>query len=128
MFFDVSDPTDIRELDPETRILRNEDAGSVGITNVTESGVDVWWLGAYDNGNVEFYRTADPAFRGFARQFSVKLKETEHQSFCLLTDTSSRVFAVGLNKTFTGSDRLTWCSTRSTWSIRPRLSPPGTDL
>jgi hypothetical protein len=105
MFFDVSDATDIRELDPVTRILRNEDAGSAGVTNCTESGVDVWWLAAYDNGNVDFYRTADPTLRGFTHQFNVRLKETEHQSFCLLTDTSNRVFAIGLNKTFSGSDR-----------------------
>jgi hypothetical protein len=106
-FFDVSDPLDVHELDPASRVKRDKDAGAVGITNFTRSETEVWLLCVYDNGATDFYQSIDKNFAGgFQLLFSVvpPLKETEHQALCLLTDTSNRVFAVGLNKTFSGLD------------------------
>jgi hypothetical protein len=105
MFFDVSNPADIQELDTATRISRQRDAGAVGITNLMREGVEVWLLCAYDNGVVTFYQSGDSRLTGFQQLFEITLKEKEHQSLCLLTDTSDRAFAIGLNKTFTGTDR-----------------------
>jgi hypothetical protein len=108
-FFDVSDPQNIREVNPAARIDRpHSDAGCVGVTNFTVSGKTFWLLGAYDNGATDFYLSQDDTFPGqFTIAFSAKLEETEHQGFCLLTDVTDQVFAVGFHRTTLGRDMAT---------------------
>jgi len=105
-FFDVSDVRNIVEVSPGSRIRRDfHEAGSVGVTNFSQNGKTFWLLCAYDNGATEFYLSADAEFPGsFRSLFSTTLDETEHQSLCLFTDVSDRVFAIGLHRTFLGQD------------------------
>ena len=66
-FMDVSDPKDVREVNPAARIARpHNEAGSVGITNLTIAGKDFWLLCVYDNGATNFYLSEDP-FPGKSR-------------------------------------------------------------
>jgi N-acetylmuramoyl-L-alanine amidase len=107
-FFDLSDPLNIQELHPTLRISRDSrDAAAVGITAVTRSGQEAWLAAVYDSGTVDFYESPDlPGGAPFAHLFSFKVQEKHHQSLLLLTDASDRVFAVGLNRTFLGSNDL----------------------
>ncbi len=106
MFLDVSDHMQIREFDVGLRIPRNDrDAAAAGVTDFVREGHDVWLLAVFDSGTVDFYESLDltDAVPFFAR-FSCKVPEKHHEALVLLTDTSNRVFAVGLNKTFFGED------------------------
>jgi hypothetical protein len=100
LFVDVSDPRHIREVNPAARVVRAfNDAGSVGVTNVTIAGKDFWVLAVYDNGATDVYLSED-AFPGvFRLVFSARVEQREHQSFSLLTDVRDRVFAIGMYRT-----------------------------
>jgi N-acetylmuramoyl-L-alanine amidase len=99
-FFDVSNPTQIREFNGALRILRPErDAAAVGITTVTRNGQTVWLLAAYDSGTVDFYESPDfPGGALFEPRFTCKVEEKDHQHLLLFTDQANQVFAVGLNR------------------------------
>ena len=104
-FMDLSDPIDIREANPAARIVRDyNDAGSVGIANLTISGKDFWLLCVYDNGATDFYLSEDPFPGKFKVIFSTTLKESELQSLSLVADVANNVFAIGLHRTPTGRD------------------------
>lgn len=107
-FFDLSDPLNIQELHATLRISRDSrDAAAVGVTAVTRSGQEAWLAAVYDSGTVDFYESPDlPGGAPFAHLFAFKVQEKHHQSLLLLTDASERVFAVGLNRTFLGSNDL----------------------
>ena len=54
-------------MNPAARIARpHNEAGSVGITNLTIAGKDFWLLCVYDNGATNFYLSEDP-FPGKSR-------------------------------------------------------------
>ena len=104
-FMDVSDPKDIREVNPAARIARTyNDAGSVGVTNLTIAGKDFWLLCAYDNGGTDFYLSEDPFPGKFKVIFSTTLEQRELQSLSLVTDVANNVFAVGMHRTPAGRD------------------------
>jgi hypothetical protein len=104
-FMDVSDPKDIREVNPAARIARpHNDAGSVGVTNLTIAGKDFWLLCAYDNGATDVYLSEDPFPGKFNVIFSLTLAESELQSLSLVTDVANNVFALGLHRTLGGKD------------------------
>ena len=104
-FMDVSDPKDIREVNPAARIARTyNDAGSVGVTNLTIAGKDFWLLCAYDNGGTDFYLSEDPFPGKFKVIFSTTLEQRELQSLSLVTDVANNVFAVGMDRTPAGRD------------------------
>jgi hypothetical protein len=104
-FMDVSDPKDIHEVNPAARIERHyNDAGSVGVTNLTIAGKDFWLLCAYDNGATDFYLSEDPFPGKFKVIFSVTLDESELQSLSLVTDVGNNVFALGMHRTSSGQD------------------------
>jgi FAD/FMN-containing dehydrogenase len=105
-FFDVSDPRYISEINKECRIHRPHNrAGAAGITNFTKSGSEYWLLCAYDNGNLDFYHSAANSFPGsFSHIGAQHLTKTEFQTVCLFTDTTDRVFLIGLqHKNDTGN-------------------------
>jgi hypothetical protein len=108
-FFDISDPANITELPMTLRITRAQrDAAAVGITNVNRGTGDVWLAAVYDSGTIDVYQSADLAGGApFSKIFSDKIDEKHHQSLMLVTDTSERVFAIGLNHTFIGSNEAT---------------------
>jgi hypothetical protein len=104
-FLDVSDPNDIREVNPAARIARpHNDAGSVGVTNLTIAGKDFWLLCVYDNGASDFYLSEDPFPGKFKVIFSTTLDERELQSLSLVTDVGNNVFALGMHRTPSGRD------------------------
>jgi N-acetylmuramoyl-L-alanine amidase len=105
-FFDVSDVSNIREIDVAMRVVRDQrDAAAVGITNFTRDGAEVWLLAVYDSGTVDFYESSDLAAGApFRATFSYKIDEKHHQALPLLTDITDRVFAVGINRTFFGDN------------------------
>ena len=107
-FFDLSDPLNIQELHASLRISRDSrDAAAVGITAVTRSGQEAWLAAVYDSGTVDFYESPDlPGGAPFTHVFDFKVEEKHHQSLLLLADASDRVFAIGLNRTFLGSNDL----------------------
>jgi N-acetylmuramoyl-L-alanine amidase len=104
-FFDVSDPLNVVEI-PELRVFNDiRDAAAVGITNVTRDGREVWILAVFDSGTVDVYQSLDLAGRvPFTKIFSDKVSEKHHQAMPLVTDTTNRVCALGLNRTFLGDD------------------------
>ena len=105
-FMDVSDPKNIREVNPLSRLARpHNDAGSVGITNLTIAGKDFWLLCAYDNGATDFYLSEDPFPGKFNVIFSLALQESELQSLSLVTDVANNAFAIGLHRTGSGKDK-----------------------
>jgi hypothetical protein len=99
-FFDLSSAPAIREVNPAARLQRQfNDAGSVGVTNLTMSGKNFWLLAAYDNGLTDFYLSDADVFPGkFKVIFTATLEETELQSFSLVTDVSDQVFAIGFHR------------------------------
>jgi hypothetical protein len=105
-FFDVSDPASAREVDVALRITRDiRDAAAAGVTNFTRGGQEVWLVAVFDSGTVDFYESRDLARPlPFTLSFSCKIIEKHHQSLVLLTDTTNRVFAIGINKTFIGEN------------------------
>src|SRR5205823_9588562 len=109
LFLDVSDPINIREINPASRIRRDfHDAGAVGVTNFAMSGKDYWLLCAYDNGATDFYVSSGDTFPGtFQAVFSLILKETEFQSLCMFTDIFDNIFLIGLLRTLDGKDMAT---------------------
>ena len=107
-FFDVSDPSNIREVNPALRIVRpTRDAAAAGLVRLTRNGQHVWCVAAYDSGTVDFYESADlPGGAPFVPLFRFKVEEKHHQALLLLTDQTNKVFAVGLNRTFFGRNDL----------------------
>ena len=104
-FMDVSDPKNIREVNPLSRLPRpHNDAGSAGVTNLTIAGKDFWLLSAYDNGAIDFYLSEDPFPGKFKVIFSPVIQERELQSLSLVTDVANNVFAIGLHRTGAGRD------------------------
>ncbi len=107
-FFDVSEPLNIRELNPSLRIERTtRDAAAAGLAAITRNGRFVWLVAVYDSGTVDFYESSDlPGGAPFVPLFSFKVEEKHHQALLLLTDQTNTVFAVGLNRGFLGRNDL----------------------
>lgn len=95
LFLDISDPYSVKQL-PSPLRRPNSRAGAAGITNVRIDSVEYWLLSVYDNGSVDFYLSDGNAFpeTEFRWLFHERIDCT-HQSFCLLTDTTDSVYAIG---------------------------------
>jgi hypothetical protein len=81
---------------------------AAGITMYTREGAQTYLVAAYEHGQVDFYRSS--ALRG---EWSKTLKpltvrEKGHQAFCLFTDSTENVFAIGLNHSVTELDWSNW--------------------
>lgn len=113
IFLDISDPFNVREVDAAARVFRNQGAfakkaGAVGVTTFMHNNAAACLLAVHDRGEVDFYWTAADDFpRGFRFLSTMQMpkNEREHQAFCLLSDTKSRVYAIGLNRKAVGEDR-----------------------
>jgi len=114
LFLDVSDPLNVREADTAARIFRVEgnfakQAGAVGITTFIHNDESACLLAVHNRGEVDFYWTAPQDFpRGFQFLATARVpqEEKEHQALCLLTDTANHVYAIGLNRTALGEDKI----------------------
>ncbi|HEV8397740.1 MAG TPA: hypothetical protein VGQ37_25835 [Vicinamibacterales bacterium] len=95
-FFDISDLSTPRELTSPPPIDFNRKTGAAGVANVTRDGVEYWYLAAYDNGHVMFYKSDGQAFPTtvFGFEFEKEIMDG-YQSFCLLADSDNRLYAFG---------------------------------
>src|SRR5262249_33887439 len=97
-FFDISDPTNVVEINQTNRIMRgNSRGGAAGITNFSKAGHDFWLVCVYnhDGGlpSADFYISGADSFLGSYTQINHSAivlkdndKDTDFQAVCLLTD------------------------------------------
>lgn len=95
-FFDISDLSTPTELTYPPPIDFNRKTGAAGVANLTLDGVEYWFMAAYDNGHVMFYRSDGRAFPDttFGFEFEKEIMDG-YQSLCLLADSDNRLYAFG---------------------------------
>lgn len=105
--FDLSAPTRPIELTTPAPIERHDrKAGAAGVANVTIAGSEFWFLGVYDNGRVDVFRSDGRAFPNteFTLQFVSSIPDG-YESFCLVAEASNDLFAIGFRRDSRGQDK-----------------------
>jgi len=95
-FFDISDLSAPVELTSPPPIDFKRKTGAAGVANITIGGTEYWFLAAYDNGHVMFFRSDGQPFPDTTFRFDFEKDIMDgYQSFCLLADSDNRLYAFG---------------------------------
>jgi hypothetical protein len=100
-FWDIGDPLAPIEIEDIAIECPTQKAGSAGIAHVDAEPNHGWYVATCDNGLVSVYESTCFPGEPFVFRFTRRLPHS-YESFCLLSDTTGLLYALGFRSDFAG--------------------------